>query len=85
MPGSAIASPGSQVKPMVSAYLGQRNVRMEDISDRIGYLVPPVTGSTMCLFSGPEVNADTRPSFGSIDRFSFDPSSRNMNLIMANR
>ena len=38
----------------------------------------------MCLFSGPEVNADTRPSFGSIDRFSFDPSSMNMNLIMPN-
>ena len=44
------------------------------------YLVPPETGSTMCLFSGPEVNADTRPSLGSTDRFSFDPSSMNINL-----
>ena len=35
------------------------------------YLDPPVTGSTMCLFSIPEVNADTLPSLGSTVRFTF--------------
>ena len=30
------------------------------------YLVPQVTFSTWCLFSGPDVNADTRPDRGCI-------------------
>ena len=30
------------------------------------YLVPDVTFSTWCLFSGPDVNADTRPDRGCI-------------------
>lgn len=30
------------------------------------YLIPEVTGSTWCLFSTPEVNADTLPVLGSI-------------------